>query len=461
MRCAAGVVLSLVCLQLSCRSNADRETALTDGGVDGDGPERPILEGGYYVKPDVVQDAVMEAEPLPDAVPAGWERWSDWSAKCPLYLPGEGAKMPAPIVWEPCSAAVPSYLSCRRMKDDWSGQQVGISGFPNFSFDSVTGAPLLQFTRRRVGGEKDTSLRLVAEVDGPVRNAILKLDSTSNDCGYLEKALYGSFFGQSILTRTGAIVDGSVGEEWGFLGGPIDERRPKLFRPPDPTRPSGWYISDQWVVQLVDGRHKAWSWDFEQSHLIYDAQAWLAPFKATVIGGDVFSRVGTNVLCGVMSWNLEKGSRPLLLWPGDPTHGAGSFGTDGKEMVWTYSAGPKGCGVDASHPEVWTAPYTTDPDVLAATARRLRKDVSGMSPEPYVVGFGHAMRTTGSNALFVVKTTTGLATLIPSDEDIVWRRVLGFTEDELFLTALMKDDSMGLTIVRIRLDSLIFDLEPD
>jgi hypothetical protein len=151
------------------------------------------------------------------------------------------------------------------------------------------------------------------------------------------------------------------------------------------------------------------------------AQGGLPPFKATIIGGDVFSQIGTSNYCGVMSWDLEKESRPLLLWPGDTTHGAGNFDTDGKDMVWTYSAGPKGCGVDASNPEVWTAPYTTDPDVLAVTARRLRKDIFGMSPYTYEVGFGYAMRTTGAWGLFVVRLADGMATFLGADPKLTTR----------------------------------------
>ncbi len=462
---AATAALPLLWLQLSCNGCSDGESASPDAGVDGEGPDRPILEAGKDADADVQRDAdVVDMGPLPDAVPPGWEVWIDWSPKCPLYVPGEGAEMPPPIVWEPCSAAVPSYLSCQRMKDDWSGQGWGIAGFPSFSLDPVTGAALLQFTRIFVDGDIDVSYRLVAEADGVVRNAILKLDTNNNDCGYLVEGLHGSLFAQGIHTKTGAIVDGGPADEWGFLGGPIDERRPKAFRPPDPTRPSGWYISNQWVVQLVDGRHEAWTWDFKQSHIAYAAQGGLPPFKATVIGGDVFSRIGTSNYCGVMSWNLEKGSRPLLLWPGDTTHGAGNFDTDGKDMVWTYSAGPKGCGVDASNPEVWTAPYTTDPDVLAATARRLRKDRGGIGVDPFAVGSGYAMRTVGTGGLLVIRLADGFVTFLndkPEGTNLRWGDVLGITSEELFVTLYYEEGFAGETIARIRIDSLPFDLPPD
>ena len=455
------VVLALV---TSCQASDDGPTPSdpVDAAVEEVGPDVAEDAPTAEVTPDASPADVHEASPLPDGAPPGWQAWTEWSDDCPLYVPGPNAEMPAPIEWEPCSVSVPSSLGCRRMKDTWSGASLGISGYPNFTLDPATGKALLQFTRIRVGGNKEISFRLVAEADGVVRNAILKLDTSSNDCGFLEEEVSGTRFAQGIHTRTKG-SDGVVQDQWGFLGGNIDDLAPSVvFRPDDPTEASAWFISDRWVIRLVAGKHLAYDWTFQQRHTVYDAAGDLPPFDATVVGEDVFSEVSTSNYCGVLSWNLEHGSRPLLRWYGDSTHGAGNFDTDGKDMVWTYSAGPKGCGVDASNPEVWTAPYTTDPAVLQATARRVRKDVFGMSAYPYAVGFGYAMRTDDSSNLFVVRLSDGRASFLPSVPGLLsWNGVLGVADGELFVKAHMKEDTAGLTIARIPIANLPFDLPAD
>jgi hypothetical protein len=472
---AAAIGLPALVLVASCHGCGTSDDAGSTTGKDA-GSEAEA-EAGADVRLDIASEAdsaggdgtdARDTEPLPDGTPPGWQEWTGWSNQCPLYVPGDGAEMPPPIEWEPCSAAVPSYLDCRRMKDTWSGAGLGISGYPNFTLDPQDGKPLLQFTRIRIGGDENISYRLVAEADGVVRNAILNLDSVNNDCGYLEKDVYKNLFAHYVHTRTGSKADGSAGDEYGFLGGPIDVSPPTtVFRPADATRPSSWFISDRWIIQFTTGRHEAWNWDFSESQMVYSSALdpdGLPPFKATLVGGDVFSTVGTNNHCGMMSWSLEHGSRPLLRWYGDTSHGAGNFDTDGKDMVWTYSSGPKGCGVDASNPEVWTAPYTTDPAEVATNARRLRKDKGGMSADAFAVGHGYSMRTVGTGGLYVVRLSDGNATFMkdyPSGQKFAWGDVLGFDSEELFVTIYYDEGFAGETIARIRLQSLPFDLPPD
>ncbi|MCP4643700.1 MAG: hypothetical protein GY851_24855, partial [bacterium] len=159
-----------------------------------------------------------------------------------------------------------------------------------------------------------------------------------------------------------------------------------------------------------------------------------------------------------MSWNPQQGLRPLLRWYGDTTHGAGNFGTDGVDMVWTYGQGPEACKNDSDNPEVWTAPYTLDPDEVAATAHRLRSDYRGMSGSyHYEVGFGYAGRGVGglpapyNDALFIVRLSDGVSWTIPGapdDNDLSWSGALGFTEEEIFVKAFSPG---GMNILRIRL----------
>ena len=161
---------------------------------------------------------------------------------------------------------------------------------------------------------------------------------------------------------------------------------------------------------------------------------------------------------------MQNGSRPLLRYFGDSTRGAGNFGTDGKDMVWTYAEGATACDHESDKREVWTAPYTTDPAQLQATARRLRSDVRGMNAWNYAVGFGYAARAVSLpapayNGLFLVRLSDGTAWLIPGSSNIdalSWGDALGFTSEELFALVSMHyaQGAGGATILRVRLDSL-------
>ena len=346
----------------------------------------------------------------------------------------------------------------------------GLSAFPNFTLDPVSGAPLIQFTRIWIDDDKNMALRLVAEADGPVRNAILQTTLQDTSCQFYEHGLDGERLVFEAITRTGDYVDGGKEREVGAIGALIGTHEPDVVHRIDDIDSfwsPHWYISEQWLVGLEIDKQRAWSWDLQQQYTVYSPSQdpdSLPPHEAQAVGSDVFSHVSTLAHCGVMSWNVEHGSRPLLRWYGDMTRGAGNFGTDGDDMVWTYAEGSDACTTDANG-EVWTASYATDPAVVEATAHRVRSDVAGMSTNHYVVGFGYAMRATGGigapyyTALYVVRLEDGMGWLVPGTEDpdvLGWSRVLGFTKDELFVTAAMRTDELDSspTIVRIRLDSL-------
>jgi hypothetical protein len=326
-----------------------------------------------------------------------------------------------------------------------------------------------------LNGNNNHALMLVAEADGPVRSALLQLDLQNKDCGYWPQDVTSTRY---VIKPTmwKQLSDGGRVLERGAFSGRLTPLAPDLVLrvDTDTITSMDWYASDSLLVGLRLGRHDAWPWDLSQTYPVYSSGTdpdGLPPFEATVVGSDVFSLVTSGGRCGVNSWNVEHGSRPLLRWYGDSTRGAGNFGTDGTDMVWTYSEGTNACKNDPPNPEVWTAPYTTDPAVVAATAHRLRKDVRGMSPEWYAVGFGYAMRTDYfgdpmTGGLFVVRLSDGVGWKIPGTADYAqsWSDVLGFTETELFVQVMMPNSHIGgsaLTIMRIRLDSLGPGIPPD
>ena len=437
-------------------STVDAEAGV-DAGLDG-GQDAPLdrVEGS--------SDTSLPDGPNVNGVPPGWESWAGWDVHCPLYVPGHYGQMPPPIEWEPCPAPIPSGLVCRRMKNTWSG--LGAARL-HFALDPGTKQPVVQFTRVGLNGDSNRSLMLVAEADGVVRSALLQLNSQNLDCGYWPDA----------LTSTRYVIDPTMWQhmsDWGkavergAISGRLTPDPPDLLLRLEtdtssyPTTMS-WYASDALLVGLSTGKHRAWSWNLQQQYTVYTSGQdldGLPPYEATVVGGDVFTTVSSSGRCGVMSWNVAHGSRPLLRWYGDTTHGAGNFGTDGTDMVWTYDEGPNACSNDPPNPAaVWTAPYTTDPAVVSASSRRLRTEMRGMTVSPYAVGYGYAMHWVAygdppTNALFVVRLADGVSWQIPgstNSSELSWGPVLGFTQTELFVGANMSNSS---SILRIRLDSL-------
>ncbi len=470
-RASAVVVALAVCsfAIAACRGCTSKD-GVTDGAA-GSAPDAAVDR-----KPDLVAEARPDATeveaPQPDVASepdaaserpgdsgcalSDWQPWTGWSDQCPIYVPAPGCQLPAPIEWEPCPPPVPQDIVCKRMKNTWGGTA---SPFPRFWRDPSSGAALILFTREEHPSDTGSAVRLVAEADGPLRMAQFYADYHSAQCAYSEEDLSDSRY--LLNPHTGSAL-----QNRGAIGGTIDSATPSVLQ--RVNEPSNWRISSQWVAQLTLGAVKAWSWDGNTSTMVYEAAKdpnGLQPHDPLPRNSDIFVNVGDLTLCGEMSWNPQDGLRPLLRRYSDPTWAAGNFGTDGKDMVWTQSQGANACDNDGPNPEVWTAPYTTDPAVLKTTARRVRTDVRGMSAYPYAVGFGYAARwdTFGSpmaNSAFIVRLSDGRSWVLigfPKAGTLDWTQPLGFTDQELFISAGVPDT----TIVRIRLDSLGPGTPPD
>lgn len=431
--------------------------------------------------PDRTQDASIEGRPDTldaDAVPAdtpsestvdsgcalsNWQSWTGWSDQCPIYVPGPGCELPSPIDWEPCPPPVPQNIACKRMKNTWGGT---VSPFPKFWRDPTSGAGLILFTREQHPSGSGSAVRLIAAVDGPVRMAQFYADYHNSECAYAEEDMSD---GRYVLN---AVSHKATTTEQALLGATVETSAPLMLmqvQNPSTMFTSGFRISSAWIAQLTLGAIKAWAWDLTTSAMVYEAGKdpnGLQPHVPIVRGSDIFFSAGNLTLCGVMSWNPNDGVRPLLRRYSDSTWAAGTFGTDGKDMVWTQSQGANACNNDGPNPEVWTAPYTTDPVVLKATARRVRADVRGMSPDGYAVGFGYAARCDGfgspqTPSLSIVRLSDGYRWTVPGNntQTLHWNQPLGLTDQEVLVTGVMAN--AGSTIFRIRLDSLGPGTPPD
>jgi hypothetical protein len=106
-------------------------------------------------------------------------------------------------------------------------------------------------------------------------------------------------------------------------------------------------------------------------------------FLDFVQNDDVFATLGG----GWLQEYVVGANGSVVLLRAVPSRHVISFATDGRSLFWTEGFG----GATSSDPptsyEVWTAPYTTDPSVVAASARRL----STLSAGPGFAGGGTAV----------------------------------------------------------------------
>jgi len=463
---AASVLLLGACR--GCSSSSPTGAEPLDGGSPGDVrvdrviDSRPEADAQAEPSVDAAPDVLVDHE----GVPPGWEAWTGWSAKCPVYVPGPDAELPPPIEWEPCPSFVPHASGCRVMKNTWGGN---VAMFARFWREASSGKPLLAFARTRSSLDVVLVPFIIAEPDGIVRMAqIYPLSDSTKGCPYYPEDFNDGLYVVDAPARLETLSDGGKADVEGAIGGPMTNMTPAVLA--TTLENSSWRVSKDWLVQLTLGKVNAWTWDGKTIENVYAGGTdpnGLQPHVPIVQGKDIFFTVGNLQLCGVMSWSPTAGLRPLLRWYSDFTRAAGNFGTDGKDMVWTQSQGTGACLNDGPNPEVWTAPYTTDPAVLQATAHRVRKDVRGMSPDSYAVGHGYAARCDffGSpiaSSLSIVRLSDGYAWTVAGDPDAKTHNFsvpFGLTEEEVYVFGSIQ--GIPMTIFRIRLDSLGPGTPPD
>jgi len=437
---------------------------------------------------DADGDAIVEAAPWdgrpngcepfepPPSVPVGWERWNGWSCDCPLFIPGKSGEMPPPIEWEPCQESIAAGVSCQRMKHFWNESGDAISYFPKMSLDPATGKPLIAFSRYEYNGDPNTRYVLVAEADGPVRTAFLQVNPRYKGCEFTNS---DSAAGRYVLRGLGDTWDGPLTDHTtilaeGAIAGEVGETYPKAVwkQPADLALHSDFFVSRDWIIRWW-ATHTAISFDLQTTLTIYDGAQdpdHLPGGRTMSVGEEVIVEVGDGRPAGVMTWNVHDGLRPLIRWYGDANHAAGNFGTDGKDMVWTYVEGSNLGGGKYETMSVMTAPYTTDGALAMASARRLRNDVKGFDDDGWAVGCGYAARAPGlaaplNNALYIVRLSDGVSWTLPGRTDIPrldWGAAIALTCDELFASVSTQTETYVIPrILRIRLDSLGPGTPPD
>jgi hypothetical protein len=403
--------------------------------------------------------------------PSDWELYPGYS-DCPIYVPGEKGKLPDPVEWEPCPSPGPANSTCRRMKTPWTEtNNNSITAFPNFWSDPSSGKAYLQFGRIYVGDDAENRFRyyLVADADGPILNAFFVGGVLKPGCTLLTQSVQGGKYAFNV----GPTAPPGPGQVEGVLAGDIGSLPSVVLSNPVDGGSTGWEVSSAWLVR-IDEKIRARRWGSSDELLVQspaqDPEG-MSAFIRGAVGEAIFWEVGGLTYHGVMAWTEADGARSLVRYPGDYTEGAGSFGTDGVDLVWTHGEGKAPSDWNYPTRDIMTAPFSTDPDVVKATARRLRSDPGQIGIEAFAVGCGYAARTfyvdvdAGSGAsgdLLIVRLTDGVSWIVdapPVSTGVIFARALGFTCEEVFALVQFPDDA--LSFVRMRLDSLGPGITPD
>ncbi len=412
------------------------------------------------------QDAGCPPEAPPPNLPDGWVEYTSWSCDCRFYLPGSPEVMPDPIQWEACPGE--HGLDCTMMVTDWA-----ISGdFPvevpveARAFDLKPGGSALLAFRRNAGSRV---IDMVAEADGSPLHAVLtQWKQKEPGCMIGEMGVDEGKFLHSV---SGNDANGNVYNRWynsdhrGALGGSLGDPEPVVLAHYETELTFNWAISGTWIarVNLLLQLH-VMPWDMSYETLVtspgLDPEG-LQTGQVLVHEEAVFWTSSKHHQNGINVWTEQGGALPFIRWIGDPTRGARNLGTDGVDLVWTYGEGKAPSDHEYPVREVWTAPYTSDPNALEP--RRLRSQIAlgeTLGYDPWVVGCGHAARGGGGNGnIMVVRLSDGWAWVVPHAEPdtMIWK-TLGLTCEELFGYGYVGGKS---NIARVRLDSLGPGIAPD
>lgn len=469
-----------VMIASACNSRAVREVG-SDGGGLAHSPSDAAFESGTRDCGMEMGEAdggtradagtSVDAGPAPDA--AQWGPLPYPVGDCFYLVPRGRTAMPAPIAWDDCPPALDG-RHCKLMRNDWTASRPAFRDIRStrVTFDPATGAPLIAFTKHAAPnptGGRTGDLFVIAEVDGPVRNAIFLESSECGDC----RPLYAFSMAEGVFSTDLQVASSCAPamshETHSFVemvGDPIG--RPVLRN----TAPdSGAFLShvcsrwiiERWVNRGYSAINRATLERYEIFRPGQDPDG-LVPREITPLRDAAFFIVASDGNSGIMSWDPVAGTRPMLRWYGDFSRGSGNFATDGQDMVWTQGEGkpPGGSYGDYASTSIMTAPFATDPELLKSTARRLRSDPNGRLvgfSETFVVGCGLAAhRVGGDHSLLIVRLSDGFSWRLPDQPDFRWGQAFGITCDELFAEAVLET---GSTIARLRLDSLGAPMPPD
>ncbi|MBI4705154.1 MAG: hypothetical protein HY744_28945, partial [Deltaproteobacteria bacterium] len=320
---------------------------------------------------------------------------------------------------------------------------------------------------RRVGA--DFLYDLVADVDGPVHTAILRVGDNLHEpdpgCYIVHPSLGGGRFLLEAFGHDSAGKQSESGHE-GAIGGSIDELHPKVLVHYTDGGFCGWQAGAKWVARVCASDWRVYLSPWTMDKDIYVTSPPDDPegrhVGQLVLSGDVFFwATSTLISGGINVWTPEGGARPFIRWIDDYTREAGDLGTDGVDLVWSYGEGKTEPSEEPFPIRlIVTAKFTTDPEKVKATARRLRSQPSKcIGCSGFVVGCGYAAHEGCCNNSYVVRLSDGVSWDLPGKyPDPMLDTPVGLTCEEVFVLGELDGRT---TIARIRLDSLGPGTAPD
>lgn len=182
----------------------------------------------------------------------------------------------------------------------------------------------------------------------------------------------------------------------------------------------------------------------------------LPGFFAAVRGAEVIVKVSAAGRSGYYSWTPTAGLRPLLRAPFDLNQAWGALSSDGKDLVWAHAEGVPKAEYDYPKFTLYTAPWTADPAVLAATARSIGDNSFGARfAEDLRVGCGYAVQGNrqgvekGSYSnVEIVRLATGERWILKNNSKLGALTLSAVTCEHVYLGV------PPFANIRVRLDSL-------
>lgn len=397
--------------------------------------------------------------PVSTHVPPGWIARTDFSCRCPIYVPADKSMLPDPIQWQPCPP-LPSGVSCRVMVDP-------VSGGPDHPRMDMNpdGSAVLAFQRVLGVGDDTYWMDIIADADGPVRTALffdtLPIDEPGPDC---EMDIAQSWINEGrYIYGLRTVKNGSGTQPYGAFGGAIDDLAPTFL--------SGQAFSDKSSfgcdAELLIA-HQGWTplvmrWDGTVIDKFFQHGYSLVIRGETIVGAHNGS---------LHSWDPQAGTRVLV--EHGPGEEMGNVGHDGTWMVWSHGREkPPGAGEFDPYlvRSVMMSPFTTDP--AKVVAKRLHSQVPTVVARPdaygWKVGCGFAALAefdlSVQQGVFVVRLSDGVAWWIEGSDEVRLEGVMGMTCEDIFVNAeifpIPGDLYRDTKVVRIALASLGPGMPPD
>jgi hypothetical protein len=389
----------------------------------------------------------------------GWDRLAYKDGACELYVPRSRAELPAPFTWEPCPEAAGA--GCRRIALDWARNPKLPEWIAPATLASRDGrgALLLHTARYQAGG----TLRMIAEVDGPVRIALREQDER---CALGAAASDGDHYAFRVYDSEATGELDSYGG--GGIGGALDELTPRVLVAAHDRIARSVFAGAPGFLELAAGGAMTlhpWAgapvalWSSERG-------GGLAQNFQSFRGGALLWAANDEATRKQMVWTASGGVKELL-------PAAADLGTDGKDLVWLEGTRNEicweaGCNT-ASQPggfadiRVVAAPFTTDPARVKPRVVRANGSPHPFGTSPFVVGCGRAARATfvddggaRRHAIEVIRLSDGATWHLPDAPGSAWgyRAPLALTCDEIFARVYERTPGQPghFNVARVRLD---------